>query len=382
LNTNYSERINNFLQALDHKADLAFFPISPDLQFLTGIHRDMPTFGAIRHPGNWVEGLWLTPNAEPILVLTRMTAEFCPPGDFGKIHILGDHDDPYSFLRKILKELGLRNLTRAALGERASGETLINLQIIDPGVVFLSASELLIEQRMVKSDPEISAMKKAGSITEQAFDNVVGSLKHGITELDVILEVDYQLRAHGSLGSSFNTALYVVGPNHELFFNQPFKTLNRTLSPPVSILFDFGAIWDGYCYDFGRTVSFGEPSAGLVLAHQLVMAAQQAGIQAMADGKTSAEQVDETARNIILEAGMGEAFRHRLGHGIGLDVHEPPFLTKGDNTILRTGMLFTVEPSILVPFSGSARVEDVVLVGPNGGIPLTTSYQALIVIDS
>ncbi len=150
------------------------------------------------------------------------------------------------------------------------------------------------------------------------------------------------------------------------------------LVPPVSISIDFGAVYDGYCYDYGRSVFFGEPDADYRRAYGLVMASQAAGI-AVLDGNTC-EQADAAARAVIAEAGYGEAFRHRLGHGIGMDVHEPPFLTKGNATALRTGMCFTVEPSIFLVGQLGARVEDVVVVGPDCGRPLTSGFQALHVL--
>jgi Xaa-Pro aminopeptidase len=149
----------------------------------------------------------------------------------------------------------------------------------------------------------------------------------------------------------------------------------------VSILFDFGAAYEGYCYDYGRTVSFGEPDAEQKRVHQLVMESQRAGIAALKAGQATTTSTDAAARKVITDAGYGEAFRHRLGHGIGWDVHEPPFLTVGDETPLREGMLFTIEPSITQFNSFSARVEDVVVARPNGGEPLTRGYQGLIVID-
>jgi Xaa-Pro aminopeptidase len=101
----------------------------------------------------------------------------------------------------------------------------------------------------------------------------------------------------------------------------------------------------------------------------------------MCAGKVKAEDVDAAARSVITTAGYGEEFRHRLGHSIGLDVHEPPFLTSGDNTVLQEGMLFTVEPSIMQFDTFSARVEDVVVVRANGGEPLTSGFCDLLVID-
>lgn len=377
----YAQRIQKFQQALDGKADLAFFPISADLQYLAGVEREMPTFGAVRHPGAWVEGLWLAPNAEPLMTLTRMTAEFNNPGGEGNVRVLGEFEDPAKLLKEVAATLKLGEVKTLAMGDKTSGETFIQVQGVFSGVEFISASELLAPQRMIKTEEELALMRKAGVITEGAFGAAVKQMRHGMTELDVILEVDYQLRAWGGFGPSFNTTLYVVGPHHELLFSQQAVTWQRALTPPVSILFDMGAIYQGYCYDFGRTVFFGEPDESVKLAHRLVMESQAAGMAVMRAGKATAQDADRAARGVIEAAGMGETFRHRLGHGIGLDVHEPPFLTESDTSVLQEGMLFTVEPSVLVPFAGSARVEDVVLVGADGGVPLTTGYQDLIVVE-
>jgi Xaa-Pro aminopeptidase len=378
---NYPQRISSFQSDLQARADIAFFPISADLQYLTGIPRDFPTFGAIRHPGGWIEGLWLAPEANPILLLTQMTADFNNPGGNLDVRVLGEWEDPAAALAEVLGRLGIKDPKHAALGEVTPGETFIHLQQQYPGIKFVPASEYLLQQRRIKSDQEITLLKKAGEITEAAFADVIKVIKHGMTELDLILETDYQLRAHGSFGPSFTTTLYCVGPAHELFFNQLDQTLHRPLNPPVSILFDFGAIVEGYCYDFGRTVCFGPPDDTQITAHKWVMASQAVGITGMRAGQVTAEEVDAAAREVIEQAGLGEGFRHRLGHAIGLDVHEPPFLTKTDQTLLQSGMTLTVEPSIIFPFTSSARVEDIVLVTEQGGVPLTTGYQDLIVVD-
>ena len=164
---------------------------------------------------------------------------------------------------------------------------------------------------------------------------------HGMTELDVVSEVDYQLRRHGSLGPSFTTSLYSSGPHHPPLFGQRRVTWKRALTPPVSILFDFGAIWNGYCYDYGRTLFFGEP--------------------------------DELLRRA--RRGLAGDLRPRDG------VAKPPFLTASDETVLRDGMLFTVEPSITKFDTFSVRIEDVVAVRATVGEPLTTGFRELLVVD-
>lgn len=377
------QRLNDFQALLDGKADLAFFPVSADLQYLTGVPRDIPNFGAVMHPGAWLEGAWLTSKHAPVLAIPRMTAEF---GGLDRVsgidmRILGDWDDPASLVKEILSGFELPPNPRIAIGDATPGETVVALHSLMPEATFVSATEILREMRVIKSEDEVEIMRQAGAITEAAFAAVVDKLRHGMLELDVVSEVDYQLRAHGSLGPSFTTSLYCSGPNHPLLFGQREETWRRELHPPVAVLFDMGAVYKGFCYDFGRTVFFGEPDGEYRRIYELVMASQAAGIEAMRAGEATAEQVDAAARSVIVEGGYGDEFRHRLGHAIGMDVHEPPFLTAGDETIVQEGMLFTVEPSI-TQFNGfSARVEDVIVARKGGGEPLTSGFRSMRVVD-
>lgn len=380
---NYSERLERFEQDLAPVAELAFLPVSADLQYLTGVPRDLPTFGWTMHPGAWLEGLWLRPGSGAVLTLPRMTAEF---GGLGaqkgvNIRVLGDHDDPAAMVADILQGFQLPAEPRIATGDRAHAETLVGLQTLRPGAQFLSATEILRRQRVIKSEAEIDVMRAAGAMTEAAFTDALGNFKHGMTELEIISEVNFQLRRQGSLGESFTSSLYNSGPDHPLLMGQRLKSMKRVLEPPVALQFDFGSILDGYCYDYGRTISFGQPTDEFRRIHGLVMASQAAGIAALQAGVHTTAQADAIARQVIEDGGYGAEFRHRLGHAIGLDVHEPPFLTASDQTPLQEGMLFTIEPSIMQFDTFSARVEDVVVARPGGGEKLTNGYQDLIVID-
>jgi Xaa-Pro aminopeptidase len=379
----YNDRLQRYQALLQGQADVAFLPFSADLQYLTGVPRDIPNYGATIHPGAWLEGAWLTPDQKPVLLLPRMSAEFGGLSQLEnvQIRVLGDWDDPAALVRDILQGFKLPAKPRVAIGNYTTGETVIHLQQILPDAVFVSATDIARKLRVVKSEDEIAVMRRAGELTEAAFADVLKNLRHGMTELEVMSEVDYQMRRHGSLGPSFTTSFYNSGPNHPLLFGQRLETWPRALTPPVSILFDFGAVLDGYCYDYGRTVFFGEPNEEARRVHRLVMESQRAGIVALKAGEATTSQADAAARKVIVDAGYGAEFRHRLGHGIGMDVHEPPFLTAGDETPLREGMLFTIEPSITQMDNFSARVEDVVVARPGGGEPLTYGFQDLIVID-
>lgn len=379
----YAERMTRFRELIAGRADLVFVPIGTDLDYLTGLHRDVPNYGRNLHPGMWTEGAWITADHEPILTLPRMTAEFgATKGAAGMdVRVLGDWDDPVAMAAGILRELGIRDGARIATSDDAEAESLMELQGLVPGARFVSATRILRELRVVKDADEIATLREAGRMTEAAFAEVVKQLKIGMTELDVVSEVDLQMRRQGSLGPSFTTSLYNTGPNHPMLFGRRLQSWPRVLTAPVSVLFDFGAVHDGMCYDFGRTVSFGAPSEEQVRVHRLIMDSQAAGIAALKAGAVTCEEVDRVARAVIEEAGYGSKFRHRLGHAIGWDVHEPPFLTKGDTTPVREGMIFTIEPSIFQDGDFSARVEDCIVARPGGGEALTSGWQDLVVIE-
>lgn len=377
----YEKRLQKFQESMEGQVDLVFLPLSADLHYLLGVPREVPNYGAVIHPGMWLEGAWIVPHAPPILTLPRMTAVFGGLDEGrAQIRILDDHADPAAMARDVARSFDLAGKVRIAVGDVGRAETVVCLQEIFPQARFSSATRLLNPLRRVKSPGEIALMRQAGEITEKAFGAVLPQLRQGMTELEIISEVDYQLRAHGSLGPSFTTSMYNSGPDHELIFGKREERWHRPLHPPVALLFDFGAVHQGYCYDFGRTVFFGQPPDEFHRIYDLVMRSQQAGIGALKAGATCAA-IDAAARRVIEEAGYGEAFRHRLGHGIGMDVHEAPFLTESDHTVVQEGMLFTVEPSIMQFHNFSARVEDVVAAEENGGSPLTEGFQSLHVVE-
>ena len=382
----HEDRIRRFQELLGAAADLAFFPVSSDLQYLTGIPRPIPNYGAEIHTGSWLMGAWFAPGKTPILTLPRMMADFGGYGssDAVDVRVLGDWDDPATMVRTILKDFDIGEKPRVAISDWTEGETVSRLAPIIPGASFLSATDILRTMRVIKSPEEIEVMRRAGQITEAAFADVLKQLRHGMTELEVVMEVDYQLRKHGALGPSFTTSLYNSGPGHPVKFGKSLETWKRVLNPPVSILFDFGAAHDGFCYDFGRTVFFGEPDATYRNMFELIMGSQTAGIAAMRAGEATTSEVDAVARQVIIDGGHGDRFRHRLGHGIGMDVHEPPYLVAGNDTLLQEGMMFTVEPSIMAfdhPDDFSCRVEDVVVARPGGGEPLTSGFRQMQVIE-
>ncbi len=379
----YQTRLSRLRQSMhDQAIDLLFLPISADLQYLTGIPRDMPNFGLTMYNGRWLEGALISETGTPLIVLPRMTAEFHLDGLVsGDVHVINDQENPVTVAQDLLQAFALGSAPRIAIGNTAYAETTVWFQSLIPGARFVHASELMRPLRRIKSPEEIQVMREAGAITEAAFTDVLAHLKHGMTEFEISAEVDLQLRRHGALGPSFVTSMYNSGPNHRLDLGLANTLRGAPLVPPIALLFDFGGVHNGYCYDFGRTVFFGEPDAEMLKIFNTIMAAQTAGIAAMRAGEESCEAVDRAARTVVENASYGPYFRHRLGHSIGLDVHEPPFLIAGDTTLIEEGMAFTIEPSILVPGGYAARIEDIVIARPGGGEPLTRGFLTLAVIS-
>ncbi len=380
----YTERLQKFQALLGAAADLAYFPVSSsDLQYLTGIPRDIPNYGATIHPGAWLEGAWFAPDHTPVFTVPRMSAEFDGLEKIQGIEqrVLGDWDDPEKLVADVLKGFKLPPKPRVAVSNWSRGETIVHLQHLLPDAVFISGTDILRELRVIKTEDDIAVMREAGRITEAAFADVLSKLRIGMTELEIITEVDFQMRRHGSLGPTFTTSLYTTGPNHPRITGDREKKWHRQVGTGVSVLFDFGAEHDGWCYDYGRTVSFGEPTAEQIRVHRVIMDSQAAGIAALKAGEVTCEQVDAVARKVVEDSGYGPAFRHRLGHGIGMDVHEPPFLTRTSTVPVREGMLFTIEPSIMQDTGASARIEDIIVARPGGGEALTTGWPDLIVVS-
>ena len=359
--------------------DLMFLPQSANLNYITGIEREEQNFGNTMYPGDWMTGAWIPLEGAPVLTVPRMMADFHSSFAGFDVRVLPDSGDAISMVSDVLSSLGASDQATIALEDRARAETVIHLQSLRPSASFVSASSIMVPLRMVKGADELAILRRAGEITEAAYAATLEKLHHGMTTLDLVTEVNFQLRKHGSLAPSFVTSFYNMGPTHAFDFHNREEMLLLPLEAPVSISFDFGAVLNGYCYDFGRSVFFGEPDAEYLRVYELVIAAQAAGIAALKAGNTCA-QADHAARAVIADAGYGEAFRHRLGHGIGMDVHEPPFLNANDQTVMLEGMCFTVEPSIMVPHRFGARVEDIVLVGASGGEPLTNAQKTLHVL--
>jgi Xaa-Pro aminopeptidase len=213
-------------------------------------------------------------------------------------------------------------------------------------------------------------------LVDKVMANIEPKVEPGVTELEIAAEVAYQMKVAGSRAESFDTAVWGMGPGDDR--DATVRVSQQPLRPGQGISFDFGSVVNGYCSDFGRTVHVGEPNEEYVRVHEMVMAAQAAGIAAVRPGVTAA-QVHAATRQVIVDGGYGDWFRHRTGHCIGMDVHELPYISEEDHTPLEEGMTFTIEPSVFWPGRVGARVEDVILCTADGGRKLNEHPTTMVV---
>ena len=231
----------------------------------------------------------------------------------------------------------------------------------------LVATSGLIERlRAVKDDGEIERITAAASIADQALGDVVGRLSDGPTETDFALELDIAMRRRGADGPSFDT-IVASGPGSARPHHRPD---GRRIVEGDLVVVDFGATVDGYHSDMTRTFVVGPPTPAQSSLLELVAAAQAAGVAAVRSG-IAAHDVDRACRGVIEQAGFGEQFTHGTGHGIGLVIHEEPFLARVPTVTLAAGNVITVEPGVYLSGVGGVRVEDALLVTRDGSRTLT-----------
>jgi Xaa-Pro aminopeptidase len=357
--------------------DLLFLPVSGDLEYLTGIPRREPSFGNVSYRHGWLAGAFLRPGKDPLVVLPRMITEFeLPGGASGDIVIVNETDDGDAVLARIATEIG--PTTSLAVGARTWAETLIHLRqaLGDPSLS--NADDLINPLRRIKSPEEIETMTSAAQIVDDVMAVIGPQVRPGVTEAELAAQVNLEMSRRGSRVESFDTGIISTGRLDQRDAGTRLTT--QRIREGTSVSFDFGAVVDGYCSDFGRTIYVGEPDAEFRRVYDLVIASQAAGIKAARPGVT-AREVDRASRQVIEDGGYGKWFRHRTGHAIGLDVHEYPFISGEDLTPLEPGMTFTIEPSIFWPCHVGARIEDVVLCEARGARKLNRYPEALVVND-
>jgi len=250
------------------------------------------------------------------------------------------------------------------------------LKVGFPQAELLSLPNLVSHLRSVKDQAEIEIIRQAVKIADDAFTKVLKSIEIGQTEAEIGLDLEYSMRRDGASGGSFD---FIVASGVRSALPHGAAS-SKKIQLGEFLTMDFGAIYQGYCSDITRTVFLGQPEEKHQEVYEVVLAAQRAGIVAVAPGRTGKE-VDAVARKVIEDAGYGEYFGHGLGHSVGLAIHEGPNLNTREERVLEPGMVITVEPGIYIPNWGGVRIEDIVLVTESGCEVLTQSPKEFIIFE-
>lgn len=362
------ERIHKLSQWMkEADIQLSFLTSTESVFYLSNFYSD---------PHERLLGVAVFQDAEPFLVCPAMEKEDAKKSGW-PYEIIGysDIENPWEFVRKAVakrvdkvKNLGIEK-------EHLNVERYEELSIAFTNATFVSAEECLRKLRMIKDEKELATIREACALADYAIEVGCSEIQEGKTELDVLAAIEFELKKKGVTSMSFST-MVLTGANGASPHGNPGLT---KIQKGDLVLFDLGVIVDGYCSDITRTVAYGDINEKQKEIYDTVLKAELGAITASKPGVSCAD-VDLTARNIIRNAGYGDYFPHRLGHGLGISVHEYPSLTETNNLLLEKGMVFTIEPGIYVPGVAGVRIEDDVVVTDNGLEILTKFPKELQII--
>src|SRR6201991_4117945 len=362
----YAQRIRAAAAAAAD-AGLAGLVITPgyDLRYLVGSRAQ--TFERLT-------ALVLPAGGEPTIVVPRMELASLKESAVTELGLAVrdwvDGDDPY---RIVAEALGGAPAATAVTDSMPALHLLPLADVL--GGVPILATDVLRRLRMIKDASEIDALRKAGTAIDRVHARVPEFLVPGRTEADVAADIAEAIVAEGHSEVAFvivGSGPHGADPHHEYS--------DREIRAGDIVVVDIGGAYEpGYNSDSTRTYSIGEPSPEAAQQYSVLQQAQRAAVEAVRPGVT-AEQIDAAARDVLAEAGLADYFVHRTGHGIGLSVHEEPYIVAGNDLPLRAGMAFSVEPGIYFPGQWGARIEDIVVVAEDGPQPVTHRPHELIVV--
>ena len=364
-----NERLNDRLRRATAEATAQGYAAiivapSPDLAYLTG-YEPMP----MERPTLLV----LRDDRDPVMLVPELERPLAAASSAGAVvELVGwtDGEDPYTAAADLLEPRG-----RVAVGDHLWASHVLGLQGVLPDLTFEPASPVIGRLRAVKDDDELAALRRAARGADETFRQICSSTFLGRREEEIAADLADLLVQHGHAYADFT--IVASGPNSASPHHEPS---GRTILPRDVVVMDFGGELGGYFSDTTRTVVVGEPPKAFERVYDTVRRAQEAACEAVRPG-VSCQDVDRTARRIIDDAGFGARFIHRTGHGIGREVHEPPYIVEGNEWVLEPGTTFSVEPGVYLEDSFGVRIEDIVAVTDDGVERLNRSTRELKVVS-
>ena len=361
----YAARLARVRQEMQRQSiDATLLSIGHDLPYLTGYHA---------MPLERLTMLVVTNDSVAALIVPRLEApRVTPHDDVFKIIPWGETENPVAIVAE-----QLNGAKRIAVGDQMWARFLVELLGFVSGARFVRAVEVVGSMRMAKDANEIAALQAAGAAADRVARQLqAGEIKLvGRTEAQVSADISARLIAEGH--DMVNFAIVAAGENAASPHHHPGS---RVVQNNEIVLCDFGGTMNGYCSDITRCVFIGEPSRKITSAYSVLHAAQAAGVAAGVVGATC-ESVDAAARKVIDDAGFGDFFIHRTGHGIGMEAHEEPYMVSGNKLPIVAGHAFSVEPGIYLPGKWGMRLEDIVVATDNGPLSMNHVDHSLVILN-
>lgn len=325
---------------------------SANMSYLTGFN----TF-----PGERLLVNILTDTGENIFIVPKLyESEVREKAEFDQLYSWNDTQNPVDIIKIVAEKYNLSNCSIAI--EETMWFTVFNKIFTTlSDVKYVYAAEIVGELRQCKSSLEGDKMREASHAADKALKNILNNIKPGLKESEVRDMLEDEMKKIGTSGPSFPTIIG-SGPNSAL---PHYGAGDRLLQAGDAVVMDFGCILDNYCSDTTRTIVVGQASDKYKSIYAILKKAQQLAIDKVKPGVKACE-VDFAARKYITDKGYGDYFIHRTGHGIGLEVHEMPYITESSQVVLKPGMVFSIEPGIYLEGEFGIRIEDLVMVTEDG----------------
>ena len=345
---------------------MALFP-SSNMLYLSGFYDE---------PGERMLFLLVPREGNPVFLAPELyEQQIKQESPFQDVRIWKDSDDPMDLFQRTVADFAPAD-ARVLVDDRMWAKFVLMLREALPKANFSLASQVMVPLRMQKTPDEIHCLQEAGAIADQAFEEIIRFKLAGMTELALATALEEAMKKRGAEKIVFET-LVASGPNSTLPHHRAGR---RRIEPGDVVVLDYGCRIRGYCSDITRTIVCKQPSKEIQAIYEVVERAQEKAVQAIRPG-VKAEEIDRAAREEIAKAGYGERFIHRTGHGIGLDVHEEPYIVEGNHLELQKGMAFSVEPGIYLPGRFGIRIEDIVVVTQTGAQRMNRSTHTLQVVE-
>ena len=351
---------------IENNIDAAFITTPDNVFYFSGFSSD---------PHERLLGVMVFKDAEPFLICPKMEMPDVVAAGW-KFEVVG-HEDTQNAWDIVAKTVASRNVEFNTLAIEKSHLTVERLEALQERyetLKFAGIDEKVNELRICKAEEELVKLRKAAELADYAIQVGCDSVAEGKTEMEILNTIESAIKAKG-YAMSFNT-MVLAGEKAASPHGTPG---DRKIQKGDLILFDLGVIYDGYCSDITRTVAFGQPGEEQIKIYNTVRAANENAIAAVKPG-VRAMDLDKIARDTITKAGYGEYFTHRLGHGLGISVHEFPSINGANEIALNPGTVFTIEPGVYKTNVAGVRIEDDVVVTKDGVEVLTKFTKELVIL--